>query len=192
MNVKQNVNEYWTQVFNLKWCWNTNDGKFQTHMYVFETYIWNEGWSKWLMWLRMHMLKIKCKCECIAMDQYGISDRMPLCFLAWTFQMHNKKQCWSLDHKQRYPNSLQIFLYFSFSNPNQEDCIVVDVKCLVFLWFSQWTLVSVSRVFKTQYWPFTKLCFYRTPYQTLIYYSFPHHLLLGFGELMLGYVTLLD
>jgi hypothetical protein len=27
-------------------------------MYVFETYIWNEGWSKWLMWLWMHMLKI--------------------------------------------------------------------------------------------------------------------------------------
>ncbi len=49
---------YWTWVFNLKWCWNTNDGKFQTRMYVFETYIWNEGWSKWLMWLWMHMLKI--------------------------------------------------------------------------------------------------------------------------------------
>jgi hypothetical protein len=126
------------------------------------------------------------------MDQYGISNRMPLCFLAWTFRMHNKKQCWSLDHKQRYPNSLQILLYFAFSNPNQEDCIVVDVKCLVFLWFSQWTLVSVSRVFKTQYQPFTKLCSYRTPCQTLIYSSFPHHLPLGFRELMLGYVTPLD
>jgi len=76
------------------------------HAYVSETYIWNEGWTKWLKWLRMHMLKIKCKCECISMDQFGKNNWVPLCLLAWTFQMHNNKQCWNLDHEQRYPNFL--------------------------------------------------------------------------------------
>jgi len=55
---------------------------------------------------KMHMLKIRCKYEYTTIDQYGESNWVPFCFFAWTFRMHNKKQCWSLDHKQRYSNSL--------------------------------------------------------------------------------------
>jgi hypothetical protein len=84
------------------------------------------------------------------------------------------------------------FLNFASSNPNQENFITVDVKCLVFLRFSQWTLISISRVLKTQYKPFTKPCSCKAPCQTLISSSCPHCLLLGFWELMLGYVTPLD
>ncbi len=140
----------------------------------------------------MHMLKIRCECECNAMDQYSKSNWVPPCFLAWTFWMCNRKQCWSLDHEQRYPNSLQLFIYFVFSNPNQEDYIVIDAKRLVFLWFSQEALVSTSRVLETQYHFFAKPRSHKTPCQALISFSCPHHLLLVFWELMLGYVTLLD
>jgi hypothetical protein len=76
----------------------------------------------------MHMLKIRC----IAMDQYGKNNWVPFCFLAWTFRMHSRKQCWNLDPKQRYPNSLQFFLYFVLSSPNQKNCTIVDAKCSMF------------------------------------------------------------
>jgi hypothetical protein len=145
-----------------------------------------------LKWLQMHILKIRCKCECTSMDQYGKSNWIPLCFLAWTFQMHNRKQCWSLDHEQRYPNFLQILIYFAFSNPNQEDYIIGEAKCLVFLWFSQETLVFISKVPETQYQPVARPCSCKTPCQPLICFSCPHRLLLVFGELMLGYVTPMD
>jgi hypothetical protein len=40
---------------------------------------------------KMHMLKIRCKCEYTTIDQYGESNWVPFCFFAWTFRMHNKK-----------------------------------------------------------------------------------------------------
>ncbi len=103
-----------------------------------------------------------------------------------------RKQCWSLDLEQRYPNCLQILFYFSLFSPNQENCIEVDAKCLVFLQFSQQTLVFVSKVSKTLYQSFTMPHYCRGPYQALIFSSCPHHLLLVFWELILGYVTPLD
>jgi len=63
-----------------------------------------------------------------------------------------------LDPEQRYPNYLQIFLYFAISSFNQEDYIVIDAKCLVFLGFSPQTLVFILRIFETLYQPFTKVC----------------------------------
>jgi hypothetical protein len=91
------------------------------------------------------------KIRWIAMDQYGKNNCVPFCFFAWIFQMRSKKQCWSLDPKQKYPNSLQILFHFALSSPNQEDSTIVDVKCLVFLRFSQQILISVSRVLETLY-----------------------------------------
>ncbi len=114
----------------------------------------------------MHMLKIRC----IAMDQYGKNNWVPFCFLAWTFRMHSRKQCWNLDPKQRYPNSLQFFLYFVLSSPNQKNCTIVDAKCSMFLRFSQQTLVYVSKVLKTLYQPFAMPCF---PYQILFFFLVP-------------------
>ncbi len=121
-----------------------------------------------------------------------MNNWVPLCFLAWAFWMRSKKQCRSFDHEQRYLNSLQIFIYFVLSSPNQEYCIVEDAKCLVFLQFSQKTLVFISRVLETQYQPFTRLPFRRAPCQALIFSSYFHYFLLVFWELMLGYVTFLD
>jgi hypothetical protein len=123
---------------------------WNTHMYPKHRYGMKVKLNDWSDY-EMHMLKIRCKCECITMDQYGESNWVPLCFFAWTFCMRNRKQCWSLDHKQKYPNSLQILFYFALSSPNQEDYIAIDAKCLMFLWFFQETLVCVSRVFETQY-----------------------------------------
>lgn len=97
------------------------------------------------MWLWMHRIKIRYT----AMDHYGQSNWVTLCFLAWTFWMCSRKQYWSLDLEQKYPNSFRILLYFVLFNPTQEDCIAVDAKCQAFLWISQQTLVSISRVLKT-------------------------------------------
>jgi hypothetical protein len=38
---------YQTRIFNLKWCWNTNDGKFQTHMYPKHRYGMKAELSDW-------------------------------------------------------------------------------------------------------------------------------------------------
>jgi hypothetical protein len=103
--------------------------------------------------------------------------------------MCSRKQCWSLDHKQRYRNFLQILFYFALSSPNQEDCTTVDERGLVFLQLSQETLAFVLKVPKTQYQPLAKPCFHITSCQALIFSSCPHHLFLVFWELMLGYVT---
>jgi hypothetical protein len=84
------------------------------------------------------------------------------------------------------------FLFIVFSNPNKKNYIVIDAKCLVFLWFSQETLVSISRVLETQYQFIGKPCYRKTPFQALISSSCAHHLLLGFWQLMSGYVTPFD
>jgi hypothetical protein len=34
---------------------------------------------------KIHMLKIRFKCESTIMDQYGESNWIPLCLFAWTF-----------------------------------------------------------------------------------------------------------
>jgi len=86
----------------------------------------------------------------------------------------------------------KFFFYFLLFSPNQENCIEVDAKCLVFLQFSQQTLVFVSKVPKTLYQPLAMPHSRRGPYQALIFSSCPHHLLLVFWELILGYVTPLD
>ncbi len=68
MNVKQNVNEYIGHKYLTLSDVETLMMENFKHTYVSKTYIWNEGWIKWLMWLQMHMLKIKCECECTTMD----------------------------------------------------------------------------------------------------------------------------
>jgi len=67
-----------------------------------------------------------------------------------------------------------------------------NAKCLVFLRFSQQTLVFVSKVPKTLYQPLVRPHFHKTPCQVLISSFYPHHTLLVFWELILGYVIPLD
>jgi hypothetical protein len=90
--------------------------------------------------------------------------------------IENNVKVWITNKK--YSNFLQFCLYFALSNSNQEDCITIDAKCLVFLWFSLETLVCASRVFKTLYQPFTKLHSCKTPCKNSS--SYPHYFFLGF------------
>jgi hypothetical protein len=87
--------------------------------------------------LRMHMLKNRCKCECTTMDQYGKSN-----WVGHFVSLHEFSKCTignnveiGLRTKILKPSVILFFL--CFFSPNQEDCSVVYVKCLVFLWFSQ-------------------------------------------------------
>ncbi len=153
------------------------------HMYLKHKY--GMKTKKWLMWQQMHMLKIKC----ITMDQYGKSIWIPFCFLAWIFWVHSRKQCWSLDLEQKYPNSLQILIYFVLFNPNQEYYIIIYAKCLMFLWF--------PNKHGFPFWKFLKHhinllpCLVFTEHAIKLYFLF-HCFLLVFQELILGYVIFLD
>jgi len=89
---------------------------WNTHMYPKHNYGMKVELNDWSGY-GIHMLKIICKCECTQMDQYGESNWISLCFLAWSFQMCTRKQCWSLDHEQGYPNSLQILFIICFPIP---------------------------------------------------------------------------
>jgi hypothetical protein len=89
---------------------------WNTHMYLKHRYGMKAKLSVWSDY-EMHMLKKKCKCECIIMDQYGESNWVPLCFLTWTFRMCNKKIMLKFGLGTKVPNSLQILLYFALSNP---------------------------------------------------------------------------
>jgi hypothetical protein len=73
-----------------------------------------------------------------------------------------------------------------FLNLNEEYCIAIDAKCLVFLQFFEQTLVFVSRVPETQYRPLAKPHSCRAPYQVVISSSYPHRLFLVFWDFMLG------
>ncbi len=80
------------------------------------------------------------------------------------------------------------FLFCAFQSQSK-NYIIVDANCPMFLQFSQQTLVSISKIFETLYQPLTKPCSHKAPCQALISSSCPHHLLLVFWELILGYVT---
>jgi len=71
------------------------------------------------------------------MDQYGKSDWVPLCFLTWTFEctIKNNVDVW-ISNKDTQ-TLCKFFFILHISSPNQEDCIALDAKCLVFLRFSQ-------------------------------------------------------
>ncbi len=60
--------------------------------------------------------------------------------------------------------------FFILHFPNNFFCITIHVKCLVFQRFSQETLVSITRVPKTQYQLIVRPHSHRVPCQVLISY----------------------